>query len=169
MKKRYVVLSAAVFLAVSIAVPALGGRSNPIAETFASATKIAKKAHKRATRANKRVKRANKRVKKVNKNANQALDAAGDAQSSADSKYGNVDHIAAASGSNSNASKTIAAECPSGFEVTGGGYRIDGQATHDVRVIFNTRQPGAWVVVAEEVNPTGDNWKLTATVNCIAP
>jgi hypothetical protein len=72
MKQRYLVLGFSVLLALSVAVPAFGGASDPTATTSASAKKIAKKALKKA-------KKANKRSKKALNVANNALDVANQA------------------------------------------------------------------------------------------
>ncbi len=48
MKKRYLVLGLSIVLALALAVPALGGPSNPIASISASAKSIANKALKKA-------------------------------------------------------------------------------------------------------------------------
>jgi hypothetical protein len=72
MKQRYLVLGFSVLLALSVAVPAFGGASDPTATTSASAKKIAKKALKKA-------KKADKRSKKALNVANNALDAANQA------------------------------------------------------------------------------------------
>jgi membrane protein involved in colicin uptake len=71
MSKRYFVLGLSVVLALSLAVPAFGGPSNPIAGVSADALTVAKKALKTA--------------KKANKTANSALNAANNAQSTANS------------------------------------------------------------------------------------
>jgi len=69
MSKRYAVLGLSVVLALALAVPALGGPSNPIASTSASVKKIANKALKTA--------------KAAQTTANSALSAASSAQSDA--------------------------------------------------------------------------------------
>ncbi len=46
MKKRYTVLGLSVFLALALAVPALGGPSDPIAQVAGSGGKALKKAKK---------------------------------------------------------------------------------------------------------------------------
>ena len=51
MKRRYVLLGLASILAIALAVPAMGGPSNPLATTAASAKKTAKKALKKAKKA----------------------------------------------------------------------------------------------------------------------
>lgn len=70
MSKRYAILGLSVFFALALAVPALGGPSNPIASTSASVKTTANKALKTA--------------KQAKKTANTALSAANNAQNSAD-------------------------------------------------------------------------------------
>jgi hypothetical protein len=74
MKKRYAILGLGVFLAVALAVPALGGPTNPIANISASAKGIANKALKKA--------------KAAEKTANSALSTAQAASSAAGSASG---------------------------------------------------------------------------------
>lgn len=70
MSKRYAILGLSVVFALALAVPALGGPSNPIASTSANVKKTANKALKNANSAK--------------KTANSALSAAATAQSAAD-------------------------------------------------------------------------------------
>lgn len=69
MSRRYAVLGLSVVLALALAVPALGGPSNPIASTSATIKQTAKKALKKA--------------KVAQNTANSALSVAGSAQSDA--------------------------------------------------------------------------------------
>jgi hypothetical protein len=69
MSKRYAVLGLSVFLALALAVPALGGPSNPVASISATAKQIANKALKKA--------------KAAQATANSALGTANSAQSEA--------------------------------------------------------------------------------------
>jgi membrane protein involved in colicin uptake len=71
MSKRYAVLGLSVFLALALAVPALGGPTNPVASISASAKATANKALKKA--------------KAAQNTANSALSAASSAQSDANS------------------------------------------------------------------------------------
>ena len=66
MKERYFVLGLAIVLALALAIPALGGSSNPSATKAASAKKTANKALKKA-------KAANKAANQAQGTANQAL------------------------------------------------------------------------------------------------
>ncbi len=71
MQKRYIIFGLSVVLALALAVPALGGPTNPIATVSAGVKSIANKALKKA--------------KKAQKTANKALATANSAQSSANS------------------------------------------------------------------------------------
>lgn len=98
MSKRYVVLGLSIVLALALAVPALGGPSNPIAGISASVKKTASKALKQAKQAKKTANSAlstanaansaagsaNSAAKKAQEDAKKASDAAAKAQSTAD-------------------------------------------------------------------------------------
>lgn len=77
MKKRYMVFGLSVVLALALAVPALGGPTNPIASVSASVKSVANKALKKA-------KKAQSTANTALSTANSAQSAAGGAQSSAD-------------------------------------------------------------------------------------
>lgn len=77
MKKRYMVFGLSVVLALALAVPALGGPTNPIASVSASVKSVANKALKKA-------KKAQSTANNALSTANSAQSAAGGAQSSAD-------------------------------------------------------------------------------------
>jgi type IV secretory pathway VirB10-like protein len=66
MNRRYAILGLAVFLALALAVPALGGPSNPVADVSATAKSIANKALKKA-------KNAQNTANTANSTANNAL------------------------------------------------------------------------------------------------
>ena len=76
MKKRYTVLGLSAFLALALAVPALGGPSNPVASVSASVKSIANKALKKAQA-------AQTAANNAQATANSASGAAADAQKSA--------------------------------------------------------------------------------------
>jgi len=98
MSKRYAVLGLSVFFALALAVPALGGPSNPIAGASASVKSIANKALKKAKAAQKTANSANTTAnaalteaksasadaKKAQTTANTALTTANTAKSTAD-------------------------------------------------------------------------------------
>lgn len=91
MSKRYVLFAATAVLAVSLAVPAFGGPSNPVADTFASAKKTAKKALKKANKANKAAKNAQNSADGAQSTANGAQSTADDALSAANTAQGAAD------------------------------------------------------------------------------
>ncbi len=76
MKQRYTVLGLSIFLALALAVPALGGPTNPIASISSSAKSIANKALKKA-------KTAQSAANTANGTANTALTEAKKAQTTA--------------------------------------------------------------------------------------
>ena len=77
MKKRYAVFGLSIVLALALAVPALGGPTNPIASISASAKSIANKALKKA-------KAAQTAANNAQSTANAASSAASNAQKTAD-------------------------------------------------------------------------------------
>lgn len=83
MSKRYAVLGLSVFLALALAVPAMGGPSNPVASVSADALTIAKKALKKAKAAQKKANAANAAAAAAQSTANTALNEAKKAQTSA--------------------------------------------------------------------------------------
>ena len=91
MKNRYLVLGLAAFLAVALAVPALGGPSNPIADGAASAKKTAKKALKKAKKANQNAKAAQSSADSAQATADGAASAAATAQTTADGAQTSAD------------------------------------------------------------------------------
>jgi multidrug efflux pump subunit AcrA (membrane-fusion protein) len=84
MKKRLLVLGLSALLALSLAVPALGGPSNPIAHSAASAKSIAKKALKKSKKALKKSKKAITKANDAQATADNAQTSANQAQNSAD-------------------------------------------------------------------------------------
>lgn len=83
MSKRYLVLGLSVVLALALAVPALGGPSNPIASISASVKKTANKALKRANQAKKQAKNAIGKANSAQSSANSAQSSANGANSAA--------------------------------------------------------------------------------------
>ena len=76
MSKRYTVLGLSVILALALAVPALGGPTNPIASLSATTKSIANKALKKAKTAQKTANKANSTANGANSTANGALNEA---------------------------------------------------------------------------------------------
>lgn len=91
MSKRYTVLGLSVFLALALAVPALGGPSNPVASISASVKQTANKALKKAKAAQKTANSANSTANSALGEAKKALEAAGSAKSTADSAKSTAD------------------------------------------------------------------------------
>jgi hypothetical protein len=85
MKNRYLVLGLSVVLALALAVPALGGPSNPVASLSASAKSVANKALKKAKTAQKKAEAAQTTANSAQSEANTANTAAGKAQTTANS------------------------------------------------------------------------------------
>ena len=197
MKNRYLVLGLAAFLAIALAVPALGGPSNPIADGAASAKKTAKKALKKAKKANQAAKAAQSSADAAQLSADGAQSTANGAQSTAngaqtaaegaqasadaaqasadaaqataDSKYGSVTNVEGTKSPTDGSAKSIVfATCPSGRDLSGGGYIVNGVGGVDARVTFNTAYLNAWGVVADDQGATG-TWDVTPTARCIGP
>ena len=113
MKKRYAVLGLSVFLALALAVPALGGPSNPVASISASAKSIANKALKKAKSAQQTANTALSTANAANSLAGTAQSEAKKAQTSANSAQTSANNAKAAADaaqSTANTAKTIAEE-----------------------------------------------------------
>ena len=104
MTKRYLVLGLSVFLALALAVPALGGPSNPVASTSATAKQLAQKALNKAKAAQKTANQAKNKANTAINNAANAQSAANGAQNTAD----NALSAANAAQSDANAAQTSA-------------------------------------------------------------
>lgn len=190
MKKRYTVLGLSVVLALALAVPALGGPTNPIASVSASVKSIANKALKKAKAAQTAAnaaqatatgaendaqsaqKTANsaqstatsalKTANTANSTANTAKAAAATAQATADGKMSGEVHVEGAEGS------TISsAGCPAGKVPTGGGFIVTGSDNFAATVTESTQYLNGWLVIADQIKgTTGSSWGTVATVNC---
>lgn len=90
MTKRYALLGMTLTLAIALAVPAMGGPSNPIANAAASAKTIAKKALKKAKQANTTAKAAQAAAAAAQSTANGAASSANGAKSAADAAQGSA-------------------------------------------------------------------------------
>jgi uncharacterized phage infection (PIP) family protein YhgE len=190
-RNRYLILGLSAFLAVALTVPALGGPSNPIADGAASAKKTAKKALKKAKKANKAAKAAQSSAdaaqlsadgaqstadgaqsaaEAAQTSADTAQASADAAQSTADSKYGSMTNVEGTTSPTNNAAKGVVfATCPSGRDLAGGGYIVNGAGNDDARVTFNTAYLDAWGVVAGDQGIEGGTWDVTPTARCIGP
>jgi hypothetical protein len=178
MSKRYVALSLSVVLALTLAVPAFGGPSNPVANSAASLKKTATTALKTAKSARKSARKAQTTADSALSKANSAQTAAGKAQSdatsatskanaaqttadsalaaanaaqaSADSKVDAVAQRVEGSAAAGNAAGTLAGvSCDAGNEITGGGFSIGGGDANEAVVTLSTQfYNDSWVVQA---------------------
>ncbi|HEX4668649.1 MAG TPA: hypothetical protein VH275_01570 [Solirubrobacterales bacterium] len=105
MKKRYTVLGLSLVLALALAVPALGGPSNPIASVSASVKSIANKALKKAKTAQATAESAQNTANSASSAANAAQKDANAAQKTANTAQG----TATTALSTANAAKAAAA------------------------------------------------------------
>jgi hypothetical protein len=192
MNRRYLVFGLASLLALSLAVPALGGPSSPIASISGSAKKVAKKALRKANAAQATADTALGTANTANTKATQAQNAAGAAQTSADNALAaaqaaqtSADNAnanantrlrdtstftSAATANNGDSPKSVTATCPSGSVVTGGGYDIAGTDNDDEAVITESTYGDAWFVSAQEIQgSTPGNWTLTSRAICASP
>jgi hypothetical protein len=151
MRNRYLVLGLAAVLALALAVPALGGPSNPVASSAASAKQLATKALKKAKKANTAAQTAQSTANSAASSAQSAQNTANGAQNtangaqtdaaaaqaaadaaqadataaqnSANAKYDTVTRVESAASATSNADKPVVfATCTGGREATGGGW-----------------------------------------------
>ncbi len=185
MNKRYFVLAASIVLALSLAVPALGGPGNPIANTSASAKKLAKKALNAANAAQQSADKAQNTAddalnkanaaqttaNTANTKADAAKAAADAAQASADQAFKST-HLANgnANGPSTASPKLSGAACPGNEESTGGGWNASGAASNDTSATINSEYLDGWLVQLAENDgvPAGDAWTLTANATCAA-
>ncbi len=196
MKKRYSVLGLSLILALALAVPALGGPSNPIASVSADAKTIAEKALKQAKAAKKAAKAAQNTANSANAAAGSASSAAAKAQKAAEAAQGTANtaqttattaKAAADSAKAAAASATALAETkmsdPSLVEgegggsvsaagcgsktPTGGGFIVLGADNDAATVTQSTQYLSGWIVIADQIEGTaGTSWEVVATVNC---
>lgn len=198
MKSRYLVLGLSVVLALALAVPALGGPTNPIASISASVKQTANKALKKAnaaqTTANTALSTATgaassatsalntaktaqstattaqKEAKTAQTTATEAKTAAAAAQATANSKFGNTNTVFGEGSGNSNTtSKVVLAIC-GGQQVTGGGYETTGAGSNSVTAQFTGSYGDAWLASLERVPGGGVAvWGVRAIAICAAP
>lgn len=185
MKKRYMVFGLSAVLAVALAVPALGGPTNPIASISASAKKIANKALKTAKAAQKtantalstansatsEAKSAESDAKKAQTAANTAQTTANLAKTTADAAKaaaaaaeanantrisGSTEVLGKIETSNTTTAKSSSVSCPAEDPVLSGGYFIEGESNKITVVDDNNQLYGhGWFVTAETINGQG--------------
>jgi len=67
-----------------------------------------------------------------------------------------------------NAAKPVVfASCPSGRDLAGGGFIINGAGNEDARVTLNSAYLDAWGVVAGDQGIEAGTWNVTPTARCI--
>lgn len=197
MKSRYVVFLLSLVLAIALAVPALGGPTNPVATLSASVKSIANKALKTAKSAKKTANlaletaesaksaasnaqgtansaqvtasSAQAAAKNAQATADAAKSAAAAAQATANSKLGETfTEFGEGSGSSTTFGLDLV-ECPGTTEVTGGGYTTSGEGANEVVPIFTAAYGDAWLADLERIPGQVDSWEVTAAVTCAAP
>jgi hypothetical protein len=182
MKRRYVVFGLSAVLAISLAVPALGGPGNPVATVSKGAKKIAKealnaanKAQQDATAAQQTANQAQQAASAAQTSANNALNqaqaantAAQNAQATADSKVDGLEQIIGPGSATNSTNKADVASCSAGKEVTGGGYFTGGAGSNDVTATFNGFfYNDGWIASMAEIGAgTADTWSVTAEAVC---
>jgi hypothetical protein len=93
MRRRYIVFGLSATLALALAVPALGGPSNPVASSAASAKKLANKALRKANEANAAAQSAQSTANQALSTAQSAQNAAQSAQTTANQANTHASHI----------------------------------------------------------------------------
>jgi hypothetical protein len=180
-RRRYVVLGGSVFLALAIAVPALGGPSNPVAHSAATLKQVKKTANTALNTAN----AANAAAGAAQNTANQAKSAAAaadtkasNAQTSADAakaaadaaqatantangkadtalatKFDTVDQVAGTTSALNSADKLapLPANCPNSDNAAGGGYQTAGAGANEVTPTINIPYGLSWFVFMSEI------------------
>jgi hypothetical protein len=178
MKKRYTVLGLSVFLAIALAVPALGGPSNPVAHT-ASALSKAKKAIGLANSAQGTANTALSTANAAKTAAATAQTAANAAKTAADAANANANtrligttrRIGTAT-TNTAGSKSTSVSCTGSNEVpTGGGYVMGGTAPAGAVVTDSepTFYNDGWFVAGDNQSGIATAWSLSAVVECGHP
>lgn len=184
MKKRYTVLCLSVVFALALAVPALGGPSNPIANASAGVKSIAQKALKKAKAAQTAAKNAQntanaasgaaanaqkeaaaaaKAAAGAQGTANTALSTANAAKAAAAAAQTSADNAKAAADSKMSGEVQVEGEagttfgiagCPEGKVPTGGGFIITGANNNAATVTESTQYGTAWIVFAKQIEGT---------------
>jgi hypothetical protein len=193
MSKRYAILGLSVFLALALAVPALGGPSNPIASVSASAKKIANKALKAAKSAQNTANTANSTANTALNEAKKAQTTGANAQGTANSAKSIAEAAKAAAAAaeanansrvkgvneffgkstaeNTETTKSTSAHCENeeAEEVTGGGFSVFGSGSNQVTIIHS--EPvfpiygRGWFVEGKAISGT-PTWELQAVTFC---
>lgn len=193
MRNRNLVLGLTAFLALALAVPALGGPSNPVASSAVSLKKVKKKANAAlaaaaaaqatADQAKTAASGAQTTANTANTNANQAKTAAAAAQASADAAQLSADAANAnantrlkttdfvqgtvSAATSSDKTAPLDAACATGDFLTGGGYILGGTGANDVTATTNAPYVSLWLVAGKEIGAgTADTWTVQAWAMC---
>jgi hypothetical protein len=193
--KRYITLGFATVLALSLAVPALGGPSNPVASSAVSLTGVLKKAKKAKQAAAAAQATANSALGTANSaqgTANSAQGAASNAQSAANAAQADADSAQTTannalaetadvsaddldtsidftdSASDSTTPKTVSETCPAGTEAIAITGAVNQTVLPPDEVTFDggTGFYGLHVAAHENTAFAG-NWFLSITATCI--
>jgi hypothetical protein len=183
-KNRYFLLGITGVLAISMAVPAFGGPSNPIASSAKKGKNLAKRAlnaanaaqdtaNKAQTTANTALTTANTAkttADKAQTDATAAKTAAAAAQATANSKLGQPTTLTGdVSASNATDSKQIISTCPATQpNLLSGGYIMTGTATNDLTATTNTPYGSSWITTVEEGDAVATAWGVTGLIQCSA-
>jgi hypothetical protein len=197
MKSRYVVLSLSVVLALALAVPALGGPTNPLASLSASVKQTANKALRKAKKAQSTAnsalavagaaqadagkalsaansasaaaKKAQTTADTAQSTANSAKTAAAAAQATANSKLGSTSSTFGSTEGPNTTSGLGLTVCPSGSQLTGGGYEASGAGANEVVPIFNSSYGNAWLTALERIPGGTNTWSVRVVAVCAKP
>jgi hypothetical protein len=171
-------------MAIALAVPALGGPSNPIASASKSALSVAKKAKRKAAAAQSSADQAQSTANSALTKANSAGTAAATAQTAAtaaqtaadaananaNTRYNHINHVEGTSSPTNNADKAlVAANCAAAdLNVTGGGWVANGAGSDDAQVSYSaTFYADQWVIIANDIGTNASTWNITPEAYCI--
>jgi len=204
MKSRYVVLCLSLVLALALAVPALGGPTNPIASLSATVKQTASKALKKAKAAQKTANAAQSAAgtaqsaadnaqktansanaaakaaqttansagtaaKNAQTTANEAKTAASAAQATANGKLGDTFTEFGETGGPNSTTGSASVPCPTGSQVTGGGFITSGAGNGEIVPVLNTSYGDAWLVSMKRIPGGTQTWSVQAVVVCAKP
>ena len=80
-----------------------------------------------------------------------------------------LEYATAVTATDSSTPKVVLVNCPTGKRVLGGGARVTGGGTNNVRVTeFYASTQNQWTVRAVESPTTGNSWQLSGWVYCAA-
>jgi membrane protein involved in colicin uptake len=195
MRRRYLVLGLSAVLAISLAVPALGGPGNPVASTAVTAAKALKKAKaanraaiaaqgtantalSTANQASAAAAAADQKATTADQKATNAQASADAAQASANAANANannrffdvvqVDGPPSSDPATSDHAQNSTATCPTGqgAQVTGGGWAISGNDNDEIVIVGAGSYAQDYGVSAEETDDIASTWYVRARAYC---